>query len=100
MAVLYGKAHIIAAIKRVLEKNTYKTVNVTTEIDGKELTFKAAASDLNRDPCGTYSSWNILAQDRVKFEELYGRHAGYRPHDIIKITYGKTAIYEKMRCNS
>ena len=66
-----NEVHIIAAIKGVLEKNTYKMITVTTEIEGKELTFKTTASDLNRDPAGgTYSAWYISAQDRVKFEEL------------------------------
>ena len=70
-------------------------VNVTTVIDGKELTFKTTASDLNRDPSSSYSTWYIAAADRAKFEALYGRSASYYPKDIVKITYGKTVIYEK-----
>jgi len=89
------EAHIVAAIMRVLEKNTYKMVNVTTIIDGKELTFKTEASSLNRDPITTYSDYSIAAADRAAFRELYGRHNDYRPKDIVKITYGKAVIYEK-----
>ena len=92
--------HIIAAIKAVLEKTAYKMVNVTTVIDGKELTFKTTAGDLNRDPYGSYSTWNIAAQDRARFEELYGRSASYYPRDIVRITYGKALLYEKRRSSN
>lgn len=72
-----------------------RTVNVTTVIEGKEMTFKIEASTLKRDCGHTYSTWNILSQDRYKFEKLYGRSASFAPTDITRITYGKKTLYER-----
>lgn len=82
--------NIIASIKP-----TYKTVNVTVNIEGKELTFKYEAEKLRRD-CGTdYNTWDIPAKDRREYERLYGRNRDFAPEDITKITYGRKTIYEK-----
>lgn len=89
------EVHIIAAIKHALNRGGGIMVNVTTRINAQELTFKTTASDLSRDPWGTYSTLSITAQDRRNFEKLYGRHESYRPKDIVKITYGKAVLYEK-----
>ena len=72
-----------------------KTVNVTTVIDGTELTFKTEAHQLRMD-CGEhYSTWNIQATYRALYEAAYGRYRDYRPEDITKITYGKKVLYER-----
>ena len=91
-----NEVHMIAAIKYALDRGGGKMVTVTTDIDGKVLTFKATTSSINRDPCGgTYSPWYIAAADRARFEELYGKRAEYRPRDIVRITYGKSVLYQK-----
>ena len=88
------EAHFIKGIMDAMRKAGV-TVMVTTDIDGKVLTFKTQASDLNRDPEGHYYTFNIAAQDRQIFMETYGKNAEYFPKDIVKITYGRAVIYER-----
>lgn len=92
-----GEDKLLTAMKNIIQSipSEYKTVNVTTVIDGKELTFKYDASCLRRDCNRYYSSWNIPAKDRTQFELLYGRSADFKPTDITRITYGKRVLYEK-----
>ena len=92
-----GEDKLLTAMKNIIQSipSEYKTVNVTTVIDGKEFTFKCEASVLRRDCRGSYSSWNILSKDRDQFEALYGRHKDFTPMDITRITYGKRVLYGK-----
>ena len=41
-----------------------------------------------------YSTWNIVAADRRKFEQRFGRHAEYYPQEILLITYARSVLYE------
>ena len=41
-----------------------------------------------------YSTYDIPASDRRKFEELFGRQADYTAEDVTRITYGRNTIYE------
>jgi len=90
------EAHTVKAIMDALNSRSCQTVMVTVSIDGKELTFKTGTGSLSSDPEGSsYSTYQIFAQDRKLFEETFGRNAGYHPKDIVKICYGRVAIYEK-----
>jgi len=83
------------AMKQIIKgiPNTCKSVNVTVEKEGAELTFKYEARFLRTD-CGMhYYTFYIPAPERKKFEELYGRHAEFGPLDIKQITYGKKVLY-------
>ena len=85
--------HKMKAITDVVKASGAKTVTVTIQKDGQELTFKAAAGSLTGHR-NYYSSFEIPAQDRRKFEEMFGRYADYTAEDITKITYGRNTIYE------
>lgn len=92
-----GKDEHLKAMRNIIAsiEPTYKTVNVTVNIEGKELTFKYEADTLRKD-CGShYCTWDIQAKDRREFERLYGRNADFTPENITKITYGRKTIYEK-----
>ena len=98
LALMNNTDNILHTIKRIMastKSGNYKTVNVTTVIDGQELTFKTEASEFHRCPSSYYHASNIANSDREKFKKLYGGHAEYYPKDIVKITYGKTILYEK-----
>lgn len=85
------------AMKQIIKgvPNTCKSVNVTVEREGAELTFKYEARFLRTD-CGMhYYAFHIPAPERAKFEEMFGRHADFGPLDIKRITYGKKVLYEK-----
>ena len=85
------------AMKQIIQAipNTCKSVNVTIEKEGAELTFKYEAR-LMRHDCGMhYYAFHIPAPERAKFEEMFGRHADFGPLDIKRITYGKKVLYEK-----
>lgn len=86
--------YIAKDIIKAMKDTDYKTVNVTTTIDGKELTFKTEASGF-RYYQRSYGVYNIIASDRSKFEELYGRYSKYTPKDITNITYSRKTVYEK-----
>ena len=85
--------HRMKAITEALKASGAKTVTVTVEKDGKELTFKTAANSLTGHR-NYYSTYDIPAQDRREFERLFGRSADYCAEDIIRITYGKKTLYE------
>lgn len=85
--------HQMKAITQAVKASGAKTVSVTIQRDGKELTFKAEADSL----LGQRSSYNasrIAAPDRRRFEQEFGLSWDYRPEEITKITYGKNTIYE------
>lgn len=86
--------HIIKKIKAAMETTSAKTVNVTIQKNGTEFSFKTEASSLRGD-CGShYSSWSLVAADRRKFEQLFGRSADYTPEEILRITYARNVLYE------
>lgn len=89
--------HTIRAIMAAMRESPAKTVTVTIRRDGEEFSFKTEAAELRRD-CGEhYNSWNIAAADRRAFEKRYGRHADYTPQEIVRITYGRSTLYEAQR---
>ncbi len=92
-----GKDKSLTAMKNIIQSipEGCKTVNVTTVMDGKELTFKHEASNLRNDCRGSYSNWYMQAKDRREFEAVYGIHRSFTPMDITRITYGKKVLYEK-----
>ena len=86
--------HIVRQIMDVMNASGAKTVNVTVRKDGQELTFKTETSDLRRDCTGSYGTWHMAAADRRRFIERFGRNAEYRPEEILRITYGRSVLYE------
>ena len=85
--------HRIKAIAEAVKASGGKMVTVTVQKERQELTFKTEARSLigYRDH---YSTYDIPASDRRKFEEMFGRHADYTAEDITRITYGRNTIYE------
>ena len=81
------------AITDAVKASGAKTVTVTAQKEGQELTFKTAASSLTGHK-SFYSTLDIPASDRREFEKLFGRHSDYKAEDIARITYGKKVIYE------
>ena len=88
-----GPIHRMKAITDAIHSSGAKSVNVTVQKDGQELTFKTAASYITG--CRNYySSSGMPAPDRREFERLFGRLANYGAEDIVRITYGRNTIYE------
>lgn len=85
--------HRMKTITEAVKACGAKTVNVTVQKDGMELTFKTEASSLMGSR-NFYNSNRIAAADRREFQQLFGRHADYTAEDITKITYGRNTIYE------
>lgn len=86
--------HLIKKISAAMAATSAKTVNVTIRKNETEFTFKTEAFSLRGD-CGShYNSWSIVAADRRKFEELFGRSADYTPGEILRITYARNVLYE------
>lgn len=85
--------HRMKAITDAVKDSGAKTVTVTIQKDGAELTFKAAADSLTGHR-SYYSTYYLPAQDRREFERLFGRNADYNAEEILRITYGKKTIYE------
>ena len=85
--------HRMKAITDAVKGCGAKTVTVTVQKGGQELTFKAAADSLTGHR-RYYSSYDIPASDRREFEQIFGRYANYHAEDITKITYGRNTIYE------
>lgn len=85
--------HRTKAITKAIKVSGAKTVTVTVQKDGQELTFKTDADSLigHRN---FYNTSRISAPDRRKFERMFGRGADYSAVDITKITYGRNTIYE------
>ena len=85
--------HQMKAITDAVKGCGAKTVTVTVQKDGQELTFKTAAGSLTGHR-NYYSTSDIPASDRKEFERLFGRYADYNAEDVTKITYGRNTIYE------
>ncbi len=85
--------HRTKAITKAIKASGAKTVTVTVQKNGQELTFKTDADSLigHRN---FYNTSRISAPDRRKFEQMFGRGADYSAVDITKITYGRNTIYE------
>jgi hypothetical protein len=85
--------HRMKGITDALKGCGAKTVTVTVEKDGEELTFKTGTSYLYGYR-SSYSTSGMAAPDRREFERLFGRYAQYTAEDVTKITYGKKTVYE------
>lgn len=85
--------HRMKAITAAVIASGAKTVTVTVQKEGQELTFKTAASSLTGHK-NFYSTYDIPASDRREFERLFGRYSDYNAEDITRITYGRNTIYE------
>jgi len=85
--------HRMKAITDSVKASGAKTVIVTVQKEGQELTFKTTASSLTGHK-NFYNTLDIPATDRREFEKLFGRHTDYNAEDITRITYGRNTIYE------
>lgn len=97
-ALLEDSDNPVHSIKRIIQAvsaSNAKTVNVTILKNGVEFTFKTETGPLCSDCTSEYSTWHIAAKDRKKFKELFGRHEEYRPEEIIRITYGRSVLYQR-----
>lgn len=90
------KFHIFQKIKHSIPEDI-KTCNVFILKNGIEWDGKIEASVLRRICAETtyISTYDIAAQDRKKFEQLFTRSADLFPQDIVKITHGKKELYTK-----
>ena len=85
--------HRMKAITDAINISGAKMVNVTVQKDGEELTFKMDAGRMKGHQTH-YSTYYIPAADRRRFEQVFGRNAGFKAEDVIRITYGRNTIYE------
>ncbi len=86
----------LVCIRNIIDAipETCQTVNVTTVMEGKELTFKYEAYLLRNKENDSYYKWYIPATDRRRYEELYGNR-DFEPEDITRITYSRKVLYER-----
>lgn len=84
--------HRMRSISKAVDHCGAKTVTVTVVKPEGTLTFKTEAFSLVGSK-SYYSKYSITAQDRRKFEQLFGRNANYNANEITQITYGKKTIY-------
>lgn len=94
LADIENPVHLIKKIIAAMNKNSAKTVNVTILKNGTEFTFKTGASQLRVDCVSYYSTFDMVASDRRKFDKLFGRNANYTPEEILRITYSRRVLYE------
>lgn len=85
--------HRVKAISEAIKASGAKTVTVTVQRDGEELSFRTGTTPL-RGRYNSYSASHISAADRREFERLFGRYADYHAEEITKITYGRHTLYE------
>ena len=88
-----SSTHRMRAITAAVNGCGGKTVTITVQKDGKEMTFKTNVSGLHGYH-SSYSAFYIIPSDRREFERLFGRSADYTPEDIVRITYSRNTIYE------
>ena len=96
-AILEDKENPVHTVKKIMDAmraTPAKTVNVTVLKEGVEFTFKTETATLRGDCTSYYSTWQIVAADRKKFEQTFGRSAEYRPGEILRITYARNVLYE------
>ena len=84
--------HRVKAISEAIKTSGAKTVTVTVQINGKELSFRTGTTQL-RGRYNSYSTCHIAAADRKEFEQLFGRFVNYTAEDITRITYGRNTIW-------
>ena len=89
------RLHMVRRIRDAVSQSGTKRVWVTIHKDGKELTFQTDAHTLCTDCSNSYNRWDILPQDRRRFEETFGRYAEYGPEEVTCITYAKKTLYTK-----
>ncbi len=85
--------HQMRDITEAVEACGGKTVSVTVQKDGKELTFRTSARSL-KGYHDTYDLYGAPSADHRRFEEVFGICQKYRAEDIVRITYGRNSIYE------
>lgn len=85
--------HRMKAITDAINASGAKTVTVTVQKAGQELTFKAEASSLTGHK-SSYNTSDISGPDRQEFNRTFGKYSGYMAEDITRITYGRRTIYE------
>lgn len=82
-------------MRKNIDVDNMQTVGVTICKDGKTLSFKYPTDSIYyRIDDNWMSTYNIPAPERRQFEEMFGKHADFKPLDIIKITYGKKVLFE------
>jgi len=90
-----NNAHIVRKIIRAAKSVDAQKLTVTMRRGEHELTFKMDAGVLQWDCGRSYSSWRMDAQGRRDLERLFGRgNTDLKPHEIVRITYNRAAIYE------
>lgn len=88
--IIHKKKEIVDTIK----DKEYGNVHVFINKNGIEFDFKYDASILsNRWDCSYISTYNMQAQDRKKFENLFGMHQDFHYEDIYKLEYRNKPIY-------
>ena len=85
--------HRLRDIMSAVKNTDAKSLVVTANKEGKELTFKIDAAALRRDPSSYYSDWDIPAKDRREFERTFGARNHLYPEDIVDISYCGKSIY-------
>lgn len=85
--------HRMRAVTAAVNGCGGKSVIVTVQKDGKELTFKMDVKGL-RGYHSHYTPSLIAVPDRREFERLFGKGSDYTPEDVVRITYGRNTIYE------
>lgn len=86
--------HTVKKIMTAMSHTSAKTVNVTIQKDGAVFTFKTEAGCLRRDCTSSYNDWEMVAADRRRFQEQFGKYADYFPKEIVRITYARAVLYE------
>jgi len=88
--------HSVKRIIQAVRASNAKTVRVTILKNGVEFAFKTETGLLCHDCTGNeYSTWQIEARDRRKFQEIFGRNEKYRPEEIVRIAYGRSMLYQR-----
>lgn len=92
-----GDNKFVVALRNIIRSipKHCKMVNVTTVMEGKEITFKYEADMLTRDCRNSYSTWYIPSADRCRYEAMYGGRRYFTPEDITQITYSRKVLYER-----
>jgi hypothetical protein len=87
--------HVVKRIVNAMKDVSAKTVNVTLAKDGNKLTFKTDADEFRCDRPLGYGTRYMSKKSCREFEELFGYGARiYRPKDILRITHGRTVLYD------
>ena len=82
--------HIVKKIMAAMNTTSAKTVNVTIYKDGEKFSFKTAAQELRRDCKDYYSTWNIVAADRLSLIHIF---SGDDAEEINQQEYGWVSAF-------